>query len=98
MDRVVYIDNDYGTKDRYVIRKQYEGFGVYNRMTPTGYFVHQDWLITDGTVMLVVPSYARMCKDDLLDMIDHFNASGQFGVKALKQGGKYIAHLAGNFV
>ena len=99
MERVIYIDNVYGTKDKYILRKEYEGFGIYNEKTSTGFFVHQEWLITNGDVLLVVPSYSQVCQEELLDLIDNFNECGKFGIKAIAQGcKKYIVHLSGGMV
>ena len=96
MKRLVYVDGTFGGQDKYILQEQYEGFGIYRHMTPSGYYVHQDWLITNGTITIVAPSYNDFCKEELLDFIDNFNELGTFGIKAIARGNnQYIAHNVG---
>lgn len=96
MKRLVYVGNNYGTQDKYVLREEYEGFGVYQHLTPSGYFVHQDWLITNSVITVVAPSYNDFCKEELLDFIDNYNELGKFGIKAIARGNnQYIAYNVG---
>ena len=96
MRRVILVNNAYGSQDKYILHNEYEGFGVYMEKTPSGYFVNQSWLITDGKVTLIVPSYANVCNEELLDYIDTYRGTGKFGIKAINHGcGNYIAHNCG---
>ena len=57
MKRMFYIDCYYGGTEKYKFQKEYEGFGIYQRMTPSGYYSHQDYLITNGDMIVVSQSY-----------------------------------------
>ena len=83
MKRVINIDNVYNTKDKYVLKEEYEGFGIYQEKTPTGYFVSQSWLISNNEgAELAIKSYNNICKEEVHDIIDTYNDSNKFGVKA----------------
>ena len=100
MKRVLYdIVSLYGTKDKYVLKEEYDGFGIYEEMTPSGYFVHQSWLIAGKDITIIVPSYMNYCKEELLDCIDSYNEAKKFCIKATDQGkGLYIAHPSGELI
>ena len=84
MKRVIQIKNVYGTNNKYVLTDEYDGFGIYKEKTPNGYFVHQSWLISNNKdAELVVESFNGLCKEELLDIIDNYNDTKKFGVKAL---------------
>lgn len=84
MKRVVKINNIYGTKNTYVLKEEYGGFGIYQEKTPRGYFVHQSWLISNNeNAELVMESYNNLCKEEVMDIIDNYNKTGKFGVKAV---------------
>lgn len=96
MKRVIKIENVYGTDDKYILSKEYEGFGIYQEMTPNGYFVHQSWLISNNkNAELVIKSYNNLCKAELLDMIDNYNTTNKFGVKAVKHCDSLCMHSCG---
>ena len=96
MKRVITIKNVYGTGDKYVLRDEYEGFGIYQEKCPTGYFVSQSWLISNNdNAELVVESYNNMCKEELLDIIDNYNETHKFGVKAVMHCGALHMHNGG---
>lgn len=99
MKRVIAIKNVYGTNDKYVLRDEYEGFGIYEEKTPSGYFVHQSWLISNNeNAELVIESYNNMCKEEVLDVIDHYNETHRFGVKAVMHCGSLHMHPCGKLV
>lgn len=99
MKRVVYIKNAYGTTDKYVLTEEYSGFGVYREKTPSGYFVHQSWLISNNAgAELVINSYNNLCKEEVLDIIDNYNESKKFGVKAVMNRGSVFMHNCGRMV
>lgn len=99
MKRVVYIKNSYGNEDKYVLREEYNGFGVYQEKAPSGFFIHQSWLISNNNnVELVIHSYSNLCKEELLDIIDNYNDTNKFGVKALMRYGSLHMHHSGELV
>lgn len=99
MKRVVNIANTYGTNDKYVLRDEYNGFGIYQRKTPSGFFVNQTWLISDNkNAELVIDSYNNLCKEEVLDIIDNFNQTNKFGVKAVIYCGSLHMHNSGRLV
>ena len=97
MKRVIYIQ-DTLNNNKYILQKEYEGFGIYLRMTPSGYYSHQDWLITNGNITIVCESYNSLCKEELYDAIDSYNESKRFGWKALKQAYGYCVHPSGTMI
>ena len=99
MKRIIAINNVYGTNDKYVLRDEYEGFGIYQEKCPTGYFMHQSWLISNNEgAELVIESYNSLCKEELLDIIDNYNETHKFGVKALMHCGSLHMHNGGTLV
>ncbi len=71
---------------KYILQKEYNGFGVYQEKCPSGYYVHQSWLITNEKVALVCHSFSELCKEELLDMIDSYQDTGKFGIRAFYNG------------
>lgn len=99
MKRVAYIKNVYGTNDKYVLKEEYNGFGVYQEKTPNGLFVHQSWLISNNeNVELVINSFNQLCKEEVLDIIDNYNETQKFGVKALMHNGSLCMHSGGKLM
>lgn len=92
MKRVVYLKNDISGKDKFVFKKEYEGFDIYNEMCPTGYFVHNSWFITDGDICLRIESYNNYCFDEVLDLIDCYNEYEEFGIRAFSYFDKEYNH------
>ena len=96
MKRVIKINNVYGTEEKYIFKEEYNGFGIYQHKTPSGFFTHQHWLISNNEkAELVVESYNDICKEELLDMIDNYNNTGKFGIKALMHCGALHMHPSG---
>lgn len=99
MKRVVYIKNSYGTNDKYILKEEYNGFGVYQEKAPSGFFIHQSWLISNNDkAELVIQSYNNLCKEELLDIIDNYNDTNKFGVKALMYCDSLHMHHSGKLV
>ena len=99
MDRIIKIKNGYGNEDKYVLTKEYNGFGIYEEKTPNGFFVHQSWLICNNKdAKLVINSYNHLCKEEVLDIVDNYNETSKFGVKAVKCYGVFCMHPNGNLV
>lgn len=66
---------------KYVLVKEYEGFGIYEGVSPNGYHMSQYWFITNNEVALVCDSYNNFIIEELLDAIDSYNEKKSFGVK-----------------
>ena len=66
---------------KYILKEEYEGFGIYQEMCPSGFYHHQSWLVANDKVNLICESYNNYCKEELLDMIDNYNKNTRFGVK-----------------
>ena len=95
MKRVLFWNDGLGDK-KYVLKDEYKGCGIYQHKTPTGYLVHQDWLISfDDDKAIICQSYNNMCKDELLDAIDEYVECGKIGFMTLKKGNNYIIHNSG---
>lgn len=82
---------------KYVLAQEYEGFGVYEEVCPSGWHVHQSWLIANDKVALICESYNQFCKEELLDMIDNYNSKNNFGTRGFRKGfysdlNVFIAH------
>ncbi len=78
MQRVVYVPDSLNN-NKYILRDEYGGFGIYQRKCPAGYFVHQDWLVYNGRIGFICQPYNNYCKEELLDLIDFYNKNGKFG-------------------
>lgn len=96
MKRVVYIQGQL-QQEKFILQREYEGFGLYQRMTPNGWMVHQEWLITNEEVTAVFYSYMNYCEEEVLDAVDNYKSIRKFGVKAFKRDkGLYVVHLNGD--
>lgn len=99
MNRIIKIKNNYGTFDKYVLKDEYKGFGIYQEKTPNGFCVHQSWLISDNDrVELVINSFNNICKEEILDMIDNYKETSKFNVKAVEFYGSICMHPNGKFI
>ena len=95
MKRVIYLQDDLNVR-KYILRKEYEGFGIYQEKTPTGFFVHQSWAISNGTITLMIPSYNHYCEEEILDFVDNYRKTKLFGTKAINYGKYRCVHPCGN--
>ena len=99
MKRIIYINNTYGTTNKYILKEEYAGFGIYQHKTPNGYFVHQDWLISNNKdAELVIEPYNNICKEELLDMVDNYNENSKFYVNAVTHCGALHMHPNGKLI
>ena len=99
MKRLIKIGNVYGTENKYVLVDEYEGFGIYQYKTPSGYFTHQHWLISNNeNAELVIEPYNNICKEEVLDIIDTYNETGKFGVKIVMHCGSLHMHPSGKLM
>ena len=96
MQRIIKLSNHYGTEDKFILRKEYEGFGIYQYKTPSGYFTHQHYLISNGNFTVEFPSYSNMCIEEMYDFIDEYNETGTISTKLIKQcAHRYVQHNVG---
>lgn len=79
MKRVIYVPDSLNNK-KYVLRDEYEGFGIYQEKCPSGYFHSQSWLVYNGEIGYISESYNNKCWEELLDTIDNFLETGKFGL------------------
>lgn len=99
MKRIIKIKNVYGTDDKYVLIDEYNGFGIYEEKTPSGYFKHQSWLISNNKdIELAINSFNRLCKEEVLDIIDNYNETKKLGVKAVMHCGSFHMHNQGYYI
>ena len=71
---------------KYVLIQEYEGFGIYEEVCPSGYHIHQSWLVANDKKALICDTYNNFCKEELLDMVDNYNEKGVFGTKGSHRG------------
>lgn len=89
--RVMKIGND-----KYLYQETYKGFAIYEEQTPSGYLVHQSFMITDGKLTVVSQSYNNNGRADMLDAIDNYVETKTFGFKILLSHGIAIVHPSGD--
>ena len=95
MKRIVKIQGQL-QEEKFILQKKYMGFGIYQRITSNGFMVHQEWLITNGTVTVIFYSFTNYCEEELLDAIDNYNEIKKFGVRAMPhEGNMYVVHNNG---
>lgn len=97
MKRILLIPNTSQT-DKYYLKNEYSGFGIYQRKTVSGFFVSQDFAITNGIITIVSPSFNSLETDDLKDSIDEYVETGKFNLKAFNRGTHYIVHVSGKAI
>lgn len=97
MDRVIFIgDKNLPYNHKYVINREYDGFKIYDEVTPNGYKQSQSYLITNGKIKVIIDSFMNMHMAEVLDMIDHYNKNGKFGRKAIRwDSNEFILHTNG---
>ena len=79
MQRVIYVPDPLNNK-KYILQQEYEGFGIYKEMTPSGYYISQSWLVYNGNIGYISQSYNQKCKEELMETIDNYNQTGKFGL------------------
>lgn len=100
MKRLVKLSDDrLGNKVLYVLKEEYQGFGLYQRKSPNGYLIHQDYMITNDNITIQCQSYNNIIIEELLDAIDNYNNNGNFELKVFKHSENlYYVHPNGNFL
>ena len=108
MKRVIKIEKKYNDNLndlKYIFQQEYEGFGIYQEMCPSGYYKHQSYMITNGEVALLSFPFTNLCKEELLDIIDTYiedkRCPSKFGIKGFHKGTQenldiYVIHQNGN--
>lgn len=97
MKRVVYIPDDIGNNRKYVIKEEYKQCGVYEEMSPSGYRVHQSWLIhTIEGYNIQIRSFMNLCYEEVLDYIDLNESTGKFELRAFLRNGVFVVHENGD--
>ena len=95
MKRIIKVQDSLNER-KYILKKEHKSFGIYEEKCPSGYFVHQSWLISNGNKIIVCQSFNDLCEEELLDMIDQHETSGHFGVRAFYRGNVYFVHPNGS--
>ena len=96
MNRIIKLPNHYGTEDKFILREEYGGLGIYQHKTPSGYFTHQHYLISNGNFTIEFPSYSNMCIEEMYDFIDEYNKTGTISTKLIMQSPhRYVQHNVG---
>lgn len=95
MNRVIYLA-DQLNNNKFKFKSGYRGHGIYRKITPSGYIVHQEWAVVreDDGFTFMIGSYNNICYDEVLDAIDRYVDYGKYEFKATedKQHGYYIVH------
>lgn len=86
---------------KYVLDREYRGFGIYDEMCPNGLLRHQSYLIANDKIAVVCESYNSLCVEELMDCIDSYNDIKKFELRGFYKGeidGRkvYIVHQNGN--
>lgn len=96
MKRVIYNTDKVGNNNKYILKEEYNEFGLYQHKTPSGYFVSQEYAITNGNITVIIYSFNNICKEEVLDMIDRYTETGKFGINAMPDiDNTYIMHQNG---
>lgn len=97
MKRVITIQGNLQT-EKYYLKSEYRGFGIYQRKCASGYFVHQDFLITNEKITIVSQSFNSLDDADLMDSIDEYYDTGKFNIKAFNRGSHFVVHPSGKAI
>lgn len=105
MKRVFYSDDGLNN-NKYILKQEYEGIGIYQHMCPSGFYTHQHWALRSmneadaDAYPIIIPSYMQMCKEEILDAIDQYNDIGYLGFKVFlkerKTGNVFVVHQNGD--
>lgn len=92
MSRVIYLEDGYNNEDKFRFKKEYEGFNIYQEFCPSGFFVHNSWFIDGGSTETKIRffSYSNITFTELLDLIDRYNETGLYGLKAFLHDDKVL--------
>lgn len=97
MKRVIYL-KDKNNENKYVLIKEYGGFGIYQHKCPSGLFVNQEYAIVHDGLIVEILSFNQMCLEELLEYIDNFNETKRFGFGVMPKYGYYTMHPSGVYI
>lgn len=84
----------------YIQAYKYNGATVFYNITPTGYRRHQVYAIVQDGNIIHIDSFNHMYDSDVKDLIDNYNATGEYGIKCFyktkKKPAFYELHPNGN--
>lgn len=95
MERTIRIQAEVA-EEKFRLVEEYEGFGIYQEVTPYGYYVHQSFAFKTNDAVFVSYSYMNNDKEDIYDYIDNYNNKGSFGFKAFNKGSYFCIHPNGD--
>lgn len=99
LKRVIMITDVARDKIKFVLKENYRGIGIYQQMSASGYYISQNWLISDNHgAELVIHSHNNVCLEELYDIIDTYVGTGKFGVKAVRQCDVLYMHPSGTYI
>ena len=100
MKRVIYIKDVLGNNCKYIFRREYRGWGIYQEKCPSGLFVSQSWATEKESngILVEIQSFNRLCMDELLDSIDNYEDGGKMKLRAFNRGTYYCVHNNGNVI
>ena len=84
MKRIIYLP-DQLNNNKFKLKEEYRGHGVYQKVTPSGYPVQQEWaVLRDDGFMFNIESYNNICYEEVLDAIDNYLDNSKYGFKVLQ--------------
>lgn len=98
MKRVIYVNNGLNNI-KFELCEEYRGFEIYQERTPSGFLVHQSWVIAPGVgdLPILIESFNNLSKAELLDAIDSYLDDGVgFGFNVFYKPYAVVVHGAGN--
>lgn len=95
MERTIRIKTEIA-EDKFRLVENYRGVGVYQEVTPNGYYVHQSYGFKIKDKFFVSYSFMNNDKEDIFDYIDRHYEGKPFGFKAFNKGDYYCIHTNGN--
>lgn len=94
MERTIKIQTEI-SEEKFRLVDEYEGVGIYQLVTPNGYYCHQNYGFKHNDKFFVSYSFMHNDKEDLYDYIDNYNNTGKYGFKAFNKGNYYCIHQNG---
>ena len=95
MERTIKIQTEV-SEEKFRLVDEYEGIGIYQKVTPNGYYLSQTFGFKVGNNFYVSYSFMNNDKEDIFDYIDNYNNTGVFGFKCFNKGSYYCLHRNGN--
>ena len=95
MERTIRIQTELN-EEKYYLLEKYKDVGIYQEVTPNGYYVHQSYGFKINDKFFMSESYNHNNKKDLLDFIDNYKKKKIFGFRAFNKGSYYCIHPNGN--